>query len=217
MTGVVKEVLGKRRYQVSFQDRLQKNVSLNRLTIVVVGSQVEEELEVREVEMIFEVHKELGFYHWVYISLNFIKEYEVYNREQQVGVYPDTDEEEIKDVVLDDDIERHWRMVFEDNNGGVDTIKAILHANKWYVFNSQKEALVKGGYYVQVSYKDSKKVIWEVVDDRMVEGGVEHEQIGIRGFDFNLFDEEREGCVGDDVKQLPYLLMLMELWPGYWE
>ena len=68
-------------------------MSLNQLTIVVVGSQVEEELEVREVEMIPEVHKELGFYHWVYISLNFIKEYGVYNREQQVGVYPDTDEE----------------------------------------------------------------------------------------------------------------------------
>ena len=29
--------------------------------------------------------------------------------------------------------ERHWRMVFEDNNGGVDGTKAFLHANKWYV------------------------------------------------------------------------------------
>ena len=33
---------------------------------------------------------------------------------------PDPDEENIKDVVLDDEIERHWRMIFEDNNGGVD-------------------------------------------------------------------------------------------------
>ena len=37
----------------------------------------------------------------------------------------------------------------------------------------------------------------------MVEEGVEHEEIGLRGFDFNLFDEDREGCVGDDMKDLP--------------
>ena len=47
--------------------------------------------------------------------------------------------------------------------------------------------------------------------------GVEHEEIGLRGFYFNLFYEEREGCVGDNVKELPYLLMLMKLWPGDWE
>ena len=26
-----------------------------------------------------------------------------------------------------------------------------------------------------------------------------------------------EGCVGEDVKELPYLLTIMGLWPGYWE
>ena len=43
----------------------------------------------------------------------------------------------------------------------------------------------------------------------MVEEGIENEELGLQGFDFNLFDEEREGCVGDDVKELPYLLMLL--------
>ena len=32
-----------------------------------------------------------------------------------------------------------------------------------------------------------------------------------------MFDEEREGCVGDNVKYFPYLLMLMKFWPGDWE
>ena len=49
---------------------------------------------------------------------------------------PDPDEENIKDVVLDDEIERHCCMVFEDNNGGVDDMKALLHAKKWNVYNS---------------------------------------------------------------------------------
>ena len=44
----------------------------------------------------------------------------------------------------------------------------------------------------------------------MVEEGVEYEELGLRGFDFNLFDEEREGCVGDDVKELPYFLILVK-------
>ena len=33
---------------------------------------------------------------------------------------------------------------------------------------------VKGGYLVGVAYKDRKKVICEVVDDHVVEEGVQH-------------------------------------------
>ena len=33
-------------------------------------------------------------------------------------------------MVLDDEIERYRRMVFEDNNGGVDGVKDHLHAKK---------------------------------------------------------------------------------------
>ena len=70
---------------------------------------------------------------------------------------------------------------------------------------------------IEIGDKYGKKVIWDVVNNHVVEEGVEHEELGLRGFDFNLFNEEREGCVGDDVKELPYLLMLMKLWPGDWE
>ena len=67
---------------------------------------------------------------------------------------------------------------------------------------------------VEVADKYRKKVIWEVVNDHVVEEGFEHEEIGLQGFGFNLFDQERELCVGDDVKELPYLLIIMKLWPG---
>ena len=77
--------------------------------------------------------------------------------------------------------------------------------------------LVKGGYSVEVSDKYRKKVIWEVVDDHLVEGGVEHEEICLLCFSFNLFYERREECVGVDVKELPYWLMLMKSWNGDWE
>ena len=62
MTGVVQEVVGKSKYLVRFQDGLEKDMSSDQITIVVVRSEVEEEIEVREVEMIPEVREELGCY-----------------------------------------------------------------------------------------------------------------------------------------------------------
>ena len=43
----------------------------------------------------------------------------------------DPDEEEMDDVNIDDDRERHWRNVFEDNEGCVDYKKTLLHAKRW--------------------------------------------------------------------------------------
>ena len=74
--------------------------------------------------------------------------------------------------------------------------------------------MLRGGYLVEVNEKYGKKIIWEVLNNHMVEEGVEHEELGLQGFGFNLFDEEREGCVGDDVKELPYLLIFMKSCPG---
>ena len=47
-------------------------------------------------------------------------------------------------MALDDERERHWRMGFVDNNGGVDGTKALLYVRKSDVYNLQKEAVVKG-------------------------------------------------------------------------
>ena len=44
MNGVVQEVVRKRRYLVRFQDGLDKEMSSNQITIVVVRSKVEEEI-----------------------------------------------------------------------------------------------------------------------------------------------------------------------------
>ena len=46
-------------------DGLEKEITLNHITIVDIMSEVEEAIKVREVEMILEVREELGCYHWV--------------------------------------------------------------------------------------------------------------------------------------------------------
>ena len=96
--------------------------------------------------MIPKVGAELGCYHCVYISIHFIKQDEVEKMQQQVGVDPDPDGGQIEDVVLDDEIKRHWRMVFEDTNRGVDRKEELLHAKNWDVYNLERKALVKVGY-----------------------------------------------------------------------
>ena len=60
------------------------------------------------------------------------------SKEEQVDVEDDPDEEDMDNVNLDDERERHWRMVFEDNDGGVDDEKEFLHAKRWYIYLNEK-------------------------------------------------------------------------------
>ena len=57
MTGIVQEVVGNRRYLLRFKDGLEKEMFQKQLTIVVSRSEVEEEIEVREIDIIPEVRE----------------------------------------------------------------------------------------------------------------------------------------------------------------
>ena len=129
----------------------------------------------------------------------------------------DPDEEEMGDINLDDGRERPLRMVFEDNDGGVDDAKALIHAKRWDIYVKEREKLVKGGYLVEVFGHDKKKVLWEVVNDNVVEEPTDHEEIGLRGFDFNVFDQDEEGFGIEGSSEFPYLIMLIKLWPVDWK
>ena len=93
--------------------------------------------------------------------------------------------------------------------------KALLHAKRWYLYLYEKDKLVKGKYLVKVLGHDKKKVLWEVVGDHVVEEPCDHEDIELKGFSFNIFDEDKEGVVREECNG-PYLKMLIKLWPGDW-
>ena len=40
---------------------------------------------------------------------------------------------------------------------------------------------------VEVFGRDSKQVLWEVQDDRVVEVSTNHDEIGLQGFDYDFF------------------------------
>ena len=61
------------------------------------------------------------------------------------------------------------------------------------MYVNEKENLVKGNYLAEVVSHDKKKVLWGVVDDHVVEEPSEHEDIGLHGFDFNIFNKYEEG------------------------
>ena len=58
---------------------------------------------------------------------------------------------------------------------------------------------------MEVSGSDGKKILWEVVYDRVIDEGKDHYEIGLRGFDFNLFDEDEEGVVREGLSGYNYL------------
>ena len=82
---------------------------------------------------------------------------------------------------------------------------------------NEREALIKGGYYVEVVGSDRKTFLWGVVDDHVVEEGNDHDEIRLLGFGFNFFDEDEEGVGRKEVREYPHLLMLTNLWPGDWK
>ena len=54
-----------------------------------------------------------------------------------------------------------------------------------------KQSLIKVGYSVEVSNIDEKKVLWEVIEDHIVEEGKENDEIVLQGSDFILFEKTR--------------------------
>ena len=111
---------------------------------------------------------------------------------------PDPDEEEVEDVRLDKKRESQWKIFFEENDGGLENQKVILHNESWDVYMNDKGALIKGEYFVEVSGSDGERVIWEVVDDHVVEEGKNHDEIGLRGIDLIFLAKTSRGLLEKD-------------------
>ena len=74
LTGVVQGVSGRRRFLVRFQNRYEKNLSSNQLTVLIAQKiLVEEEHAVSTITAIPEdnVEKQKGYYRCVYVILQF--------------------------------------------------------------------------------------------------------------------------------------------------
>ena len=95
LTGVVQDILGKRRFLVRFHDGCEKNLSSYQLTVVTAHEILVEEAPlvstIPEIpENIVESHK--GYYVCVYVILQFKMEDKIDNKEEKMELENDPDE-----------------------------------------------------------------------------------------------------------------------------
>ena len=131
-----------------FQDGCDKDLASNELTSVKVERiPMAKEAEVPTISVIPDKTSDLekGYYHGVYVLIQFNKEIIVDRNDYQVDTEAYPYEKDMEDGRLNDEREHHWRMVFEDNKGGVDNKKAIIHGTRWDVYMNDKRSLIKGG------------------------------------------------------------------------
>ena len=76
---------------------------------------------------------------------------------------------------------------------------------------NEKEKIVKGGYLMEVVDHDGKTVLWKLVYDNVVEEETDHDEIGLRGFDFSSFGEDEKGVGIEGSSKFPYLIMLIKI------
>ena len=50
----------------------------------------------------------------------------------------DPDGEEMDDINLYNERERHWRVVLKENDVGLDDAKALIHTKRWDIYVNEK-------------------------------------------------------------------------------
>ena len=54
------------------------------------------------------------------------------------------------------------------------------------------------------------------IKDHVIEEKEYYKEIGVRGFDYSLFEEKKDGGEREGLDGSPYLKHLIKLWPGDW-
>ena len=67
---------------------------------------------------------------------------------------------------------------------------------------------------VSIPHTKGGKYFWTCVKDHIIEENDDYEAIGLRGFDYILFEEEEGEGVRERLDGYPYLKHLIKLWTG---
>ena len=132
-TGVVQCVSVNRKLLARFQDGCEKDTTSNQLTNMKVERiPMNKEAEVPTISVITNktIGLEKGYYYSFYVLQHFKKKDGANRKEYQADMEEQSGEEDIKDVRLNNERDHHWRMVFEDNNKGVEYEKGIPHVKR---------------------------------------------------------------------------------------
>ena len=124
----------------------------------------------------------------------------------------DPDLNDMDDIRFDEIREDHWRYLAEERND-----KKKIHALRWCVYVKEKEELITRAFSVSVPYPKGGTIVWTCVKDHIIDEKEDYKEIGLRGFDYSLFEEKKGRGKRERLDGYPYLKHLMKLWPGDWE
>ena len=131
--------------------------------------------------------------------------------EEQVVKERDPDLNEMEDIRFDEIREDHWRGLAEGNDD-----KKKIHALRWNVYVKEKEELITRSFSVSVPHPKGGGIVWTCTKDHIIDEKEEYKEIGLRGFNYSLFEEKEGGGKREGLDGYPYLKHLIHLWPVYW-
>ena len=112
---------------------------------------------------------------------------------------------------MDEIRDEHWRNVAEEGDD-----KKKMHDLRWEIYVKEKEELIEIKVLVSVPHPKGKNIVWTCMTDHIIDEKDQYEAIGLRGFDYKLFDEEEGGGTREGLDGYPYLRHIIQLWPGDW-
>ena len=70
---------------------------------------------------------------------------------------------------------------------------------------------------MSVPHPKGGAIVWTCVKDHIIDEKEDYKDIGLRGSDYKLFEEEEGGGTRKVLDSYPYLRHLIQLWPDDWE
>ena len=125
------------------------------------------------------------------------------------GRDPDLNEKE--DIRLDEIREEHWRDVAEEGDD-----KKKIHALRWELYIKEKGELIKREFSLSVPHPKGGAIFGTCVKDHIIDENEYYKDIGLRGFDYKLFEEEEVRGARNGLEGYPYLKHLIQVCPGDW-
>ena len=86
-----------------------------------------------------------------------------------------------------------------------------MHALRWDVYVKDKGELIKREFPVSVSHPKGGGIVWTCANNHIINEKGKYEAIGIRGFDYKLFEEEEVGGTREELYGYPYLKHIIQL------
>ena len=87
---------------------------------------------------------------------------------------------------------------------------------RWEVYFKKKEGLIKREFFVSVSHPKGGAIVWTCMKYHTIDEKQDYKDIGLRGFDYKLFEEEGGGGNREGLDGYTYLKHIIQLGQDHW-